>query len=365
MKTKSVFSFGLIFLFVFVFVLGGCKKNNTDVVQPTPTNQVPSTFKVDVPSSMNSSSAKSVEADTLTGGVIYANLRTFINVGCAAADVVQGIMTAIYSLNITSAMSFSYPSHEDGRTKSFVVVQNAAYNGTTYQYKMTVSDQSSPAIQVFWNNNPVKGVAIISPYDWDRNIGTTYSNTKYKVEYSEEASVTGYEKQMIVSIAGFPQLVSANTNYINNMKMFVGKNGNLLTMWGNSNHPSATIVDPALVGKCYSFVAHSDASLNIGIAKVAISPTDVASTVDIFNTYSVYNVLNTAIHVVYPTATQNQINSYLKNTDQPAFFTAPTGFVSCGTTVPNNTGFTDSFNDISSLIPYVPSDIKNLTISFQ
>lgn len=367
MKSKKTALSGFVFILFMVVLFSGCKKEKDDVIPPVTTTQTPSTFKVDVPSSLNSpDSAKSINTiDTLSGDDIYRNLRTFINVGCAAADVIQNIMTAIHSMSITTSMSFTWTSNVDGRSKSFTVVQNQAFNGTTYQFRLTISDGSSQAIQVFWNNSPVKGVAIISPYDWDRtHFGTQYSSTRYMVEYSE-AGEGGYDKQMTVSIVQFPQLVAGFTNYINNLKMFVGKKNNLLTIFGNSNHPSATLVDVNLVGKDYAFVAHSDANLNIGVAKVAITPSTVSTVTDIFNAYSVDSVLSSEIHTVYPAATQAQINSYLSYTDQPAYFVSTQGFVSCGANIPGNTGFTTSFIDLSGLSPYIPSDIKNLTISFQ
>lgn len=361
MKNKNYFHYAFLMFMAVVIVFSSCKKKKEETPN---TNIIPSSFKVAVPSSINSApTSKSVNTDTLNGNVIYENLRNFINVGCAASDVVQTIMTAIYANNINQAMSFTFLGHEDGRTKNAVVIEGATLNGVSYQFKMTITDGSSNAIQVFWNTNPVKGVAIMSPYDINRTLSTIYTNTRYQVEYSEAES--SYQKQMIVSISNFPKLISTNTNYINNMKMFVGKNGDLLTLWGNSNHPEATIVDPALIGKDYAFVAHSNDAVNIGVAKVGISPTTVTTTTDLFTTYSVYNVLYSAIQVVYPTATQSQINSFLNNTGQPAYFTSPQGFVSCGTTIPNNSAFTSSFIDLAGLTPYIPNDIKNLTISFQ
>lgn len=368
MKTRTFFHYAFLMFVAAAIMFSGCKKKKEETPK---TNIIPSSFQVAVPSSMNSATAsKSTNSiDTLSGNVIYRNLRTFIHVGCAASDVIQTIMTAIYANNINQAMTFTFPGHEDGRTKNAVVVEGATFAGVSYQFKMTITDDGTNAIQVFWNTNPVKGVAIMSPRDINRTLSTIYANTRYQVEYSE--AETAYQKQMTVSISGFPKLISTNTDYINNMKMFVGKNNNLLTLWGNSNHPIATIVDSALVGKDYAFIAHSDDAVNIGVAKVGITPTDHSTTTDIFTTYSVYNVLNTAIHVVYDPyyapnpVPQNIVNSYLLNTDQPAYFTSPQGFVSCGTTIPSNAAFTSSFINLDGLTPYVPNDIKNLTISFQ
>ncbi|MBI5219804.1 MAG: hypothetical protein HY958_12830 [Bacteroidia bacterium] len=348
----------IVLIFSLLFTLS-CKKKSEE----TKSNIVPSTFKVDVPSAINSATAtgsKSIETDTLSGNVIYANLRTFIHVGCVAADAVNTIMVAIYTHNINQAMTFDYVSNEDQRTKHVVVIEGASFGGTSYQFKMTITDQGSNAIQVFWNTNPIKGVAILNPYNINKNWGATYASTMYMVEYSE-AGENSYQKQMTVSIANFP-LIPGNTNSINNLKMFVGKNGNQLTLWGNSNHPNATIINPAQVGKDYAFVAHSDAGLNIGVAKVGITPTDHTTTTDIFTTYAVKNVIDEDFYAVYGV---HLPNSFLANAEAPAYFVAPQGYVSCGTSIPNNSGFTSTFNNLDGLTPYIPNDVKNLTLSFQ
>ncbi|HBX49990.1 MAG: hypothetical protein A2275_19250 [Bacteroidetes bacterium RIFOXYA12_FULL_35_11] len=364
MKTKKIFSFLLIGVVLISINFSSCKKEEEE----PKTNIVPSSFVVDVPSAINSpnvSGSKATESDTLNGNVIYGNLRTFINVGCAAANVVNTIIYSIYVYNINQAMIFDYVGNYDQRTKHVEVIEGASLNGVYFQFKMTITDSGTKAIQVFWNTNPVKGVAILSPYDINRTLSNVFTNTRYMVEYSEAENA--YEKQMLVSIANYPTSIQGTTNAINNLKMFAGKNGNLVTLWGNSNHPAAIILDPSLVGKDYAFIAHADAALNTGCAQVAITPTDVNTTTNIFSTYSVYSVLNSAINTVYPGLPQNQIDAYLANTDAPAYFVAPQGFVSCGTNVPASPAgaFSASFVNLSGLTPYVPYDVKNLSISFQ
>lgn len=364
MKTKNVLKTLLGTLLIAGFIFSGCKKDEEKA------NIVPSNFKVDVPSAINAeaTTTKSAQSDTLSGNDIYGNLRTFVHVGCVAADMVNHIMVAIWANNINQAMSLDYVSNDDHRSKHLVVIEGASFEGVSYQFRLTITDQGSNAMQVFWNTNPVKGVAIMNPYNINRTTETIYQNTMFRVDYSE-AGENNFEKQMVVFITDFPMQVSQPWS-INNLKMFVGKNGNQLTLWGNSNHPVATLVDPSLQGKDYAFIAHSDASLNIGCAQVAITPNTVNTTTDLFTTYSLYNVLNSEIHTVYDPyfpggMPQNVINSYLKNTDVPAYFIAPQGFVSCGTNIPNNSGFTASFRDLSGLTPYVPYNVKNLSISFQ
>ena len=364
MKTNKIFSFLLLGAVLVIANFSSCKKEEEE----PKTNIVPSSFVVDVPSAINSPNAtgsKATESDTLNGNVIYGNLRTFIHVGCAAANVVNTIIYSIYVHNINQAMTFDYVSNTDQRTKHVEVIEGASLNGMYYSFKMTITDAGAKAVQVFWNTNPVKGVAILSPYDINRTLSNVFASTRYMVEYSEAENA--YEKQMVVSIANYPTSIQGTTNAINNLKMFAGKNGNLITLWGNSNHPAATIIDPSQVGKDYAFIAHADAALNTGCAQVAITPTDVNSTSNIFSTYSVYNVLNSAINTVYPGIPQNQINSYLSNTSAPAYFVAPQGFVSCGTNVPASPSgaFPASFVNLSGLTPYIPNDVKNLSISFQ
>ena len=135
-------------------------------------------------------------------------------------------------------MSFSFEG-DDGRTKNLVVVETSAFEGETWNYQLTITDALSEgdedggkAMQVFWNGNPTKGIAIMKPYNMDRVNDADAGDAKYRIDYSE-AGEHSYEASMIVSIAGLELPDPSVDQYaMNSLKMFVGKNGNQLDIYG-------------------------------------------------------------------------------------------------------------------------------------
>jgi hypothetical protein len=208
----------------------------------------------------------------------------------------------------------------------------------------------------------VKGTAIVSVYNLNMSTNEMYKNTKYRVDYSE-AGELGYDQQMVVSITGNPLTDIYSTN---NLKMFVGKIGNQVDVYGNSNHPDLWLFKPTSVGYDWAFVARADVNANISVAQVALPPMTLTSVNGMFETYALKNVLSTDFHAFYDNLFPSSLisiylESVLKDANAPAYFNNG-GFVSSGTNVPS--GFSNDFIDLSSLSPYVPADIMNLNIGF-
>lgn len=357
----------LVWMTIPVFtVFYSCSKDDTETSQSSKT--LPTQIVVDIPTSISSSgSLKSLvqNTDTSKGGLIYSNLRLFIGVGEVSADVVQGIFNALKQHNINKAMEFDFVSNDDQKTKHCVVVENASYEGVSYEMKLTISDGPNKALQVFWSGNPVKGVAILNPHWINRN--DTMVSAMYKIEFGRKVSST-YDSEMTVSITGLPAI---GLYGINNLKMFVGKKGNTVEVIGNSNHPHAVLFDVANTdGLSYAFAARADSVSNIAVAKLALPGTSLATNAQIFDNYSVYKVFSTELHKIWdPIATTPQqqavvnalIDYNLQHAQIPAYFNN-SGYIGCGATLP--TGFTSSFTDLGSLLPYAPVSVKNMTISF-
>lgn len=172
---------------------------------------------------------------------------------------------------------------------------------------------------------------------------------------------------MIVSIVNAPVIGIYD---LNNLKLFAGLKGNIVEVYGNSNHPYAIFTDTTVRGFDYAFTGRADTSQNIGVVNLGLPPTTLTLTDSVFTTYSIYNLLSTQYHkILDPLATtpaakqwvSDTIKSYLQTAKIPAYFEKG-GFIGCGTTLPD--GFTSSFVNISSLKPYIPLDIKNLKIVF-
>lgn len=325
---------------------------------------LPDKFSVDMPSSISDGNGKKMAAgDTLSGGDLYQHLRTFINIGDFSSNFVEDIIKAINKFNLAQSMNITYVSDDDGRTKSLVVVENATFEGTQYNFGLTVKDSNDIAMQVYWNNDPVKGTAIVSPYNFDRTTNEKYSETKYRVDYSEAGDM-GYENHMIVSISDYPL---EDKFGLDNLKMFVGKNGDNIDIYGNSNHPEMWLYTDAKVGYDWAFVSRANITSNIAVAKVALPPMELTTTDSIFEKYNFKEIISEEIHRIYdgqfdPSLVDQFLQGYLKNAEQPAYFDA-TGFIAAG---PDNqpSNFSNDFVDLSNLTPYVPNDIRQLEVKF-
>jgi hypothetical protein len=156
--------------------------------------------------------------------------------------------------------------------------------------------------------------------------------------------------------------------------MFAGKNGDVIDIHGNSNHPGFKIIDTTYTGgRNYAFVARSNRELNISVAKIALPPSSVSTIENIFEEYSIKNVIKRELEEeyaglisIYPAAQDTldaMVDLYTAEAEPPGYFDAG-GFISNADSIPDNEGFTEEFMDLSGMQPYVPFDIKNLIISF-
>ncbi|MBN2682380.1 MAG: hypothetical protein JXR58_07715 [Bacteroidales bacterium] len=373
---KKTFLFVLATLVLGSIVITGCKKDKDQDENPTG-NIIPSTFKVDIPDAISHpfSGAKSVNykgvmTDTIPGDVIYEHLANFIYIGEEAAQIIQDIMTFIAVYNINHPIDFTYTGEEDGRDKHMVVIENSSYDGINYEYQMTVTDadyegnaDGGKAVQVFWNTSPVKGVAIIKPANFDVNSFAALTETMYRVDYSE-AGELDYEKYMVVYIANLPlENPLTNPYSMQNLKMFAGKDGDVIDVWGNSDHPNAKFYNDD-VGFDWAFVASGIKTENIGVAEVGIPrrTLDSSDRTALLVTNSIKNVLSAQIYEVWPTIDSASVEAYLHNTDAPGYFNSG-GFVQGGASP--GTQYDNIDSRLPGLSPYNPFSISNLSIEFK
>jgi len=365
-------SFFLVAVAVAAIFLNGCKKEDTI----TPNEILPEKFSVDIPSSIsNSSNAKSVAGDTISGNETYEHLRLFIAVGEGAAEITEGIIKAIREYGLDKPMSFSYTSDEDNRVKNVEIVENAVFESKTWEYQMNIVDAESVtnadggyAMQVFWNNSPVNGISILKPYNINRN-DNELSQAMFRVEYNATGD-GGYEQAMTVSISDLPLANAIIDQYsMNAMKLFVGKNGDVVEVRGNSNHPNAYLwAGEGTTGFNWAFVAAADVEQNISVAEVGLpaSSLDSESRTVILVENSINNVFTNEINAWFlqeygVTPDQNVLADYLRNTQAPGFFNNA-GFVSAGTAPSEN--YTPLVNAVNALTPYNQITVSNLKLEF-
>lgn len=358
----------IVTMFTLSILFVGCTKDKEQINGDI----MPEKFKVDIPSSISNNAAKSDKDGVLNGNDIYAHLTTFIAVGEGAADIVQEIIYAIRKYDLDQAMSFSYESEDDGRTKHVVIIENSEFESVVWQYQLTTTDEDGgTALQVFWNNNPVKGIAILNPYNLDRTSVNEWSqseqwtdeNTMYRVDYSEDE--IDYEARMIVYISGLKlpeDLTGDNRFAMESMKMFVGKNGDIVDVYGNSNHPYASFFDDNTVGFNWAFSASADESVDRAVAEVGLPPCnlDASDRETLLETYSIHDVFyNELIELGF---NEDDILDFIVNTEAPGYFNE-SGFVAAGEAP--SASYQAAESSMNNLTPYNPVLISNLNIQFK
>lgn len=376
MKTRKLVLSVMTLMLVIVF--SACEKDWGQKPIEASESILPERFKVDIPSSLSNTETKSVSMksaniDTLKGNAIYWNLLYFIAIGEGAADVVESIMWHIRVFDIQDVIELTYVSDDDRRTKHLEVIDNVNFDGRDWAYQLTITDIDSEenedggiAMQVFWNNSPVQGVAMIKPYNLDRSKNRMHEDAMYSVEYSE-TGLAQYDAWMKIGISGLTvedyQLYGMNA-----IKMFVGKRGDMVDVYGNSSHPNAKFFTDEK-GYNWTFVASGDKANDIAIAEVGIpySTIDSDSREVILKDYSIKNVLTENINTwflntfhVRPDA--EDLSGYLKNADAPGYF-GNQGFIQGGT-APNNS-YGNLEERIELLSPYSPKDVHEMTIEFK
>ncbi len=371
MKTINILHLLSVLLIATVFTY--CESDTTTEI-PDNTN-FPTSFKVDIPSSISqSSSLKSANSNDFSGKEVYQHLNNFIHVGEAAAEFVEEIMKAISVYGLNKPNEFNFTGEDDGRIKNIVIVDNSDFEGVTWQHQLTITDADNEsnadggkALQVFWNTNPIKGIAILKPKNWDNSSTNNMNETIFKIEYSE-AGEYGYEASMIVSITNWKQ-DQTNRFHMDNLKMFVGKTGDIVDVYGNSNHPDAYLFLEEPKGFSWAFVASGNNNTNIGVAEVGLplSSLDESSRPVLLVDNSIKNVFTTQIrewvfqtYGVYPS--EETLDTLLVDTEAPGFFNSA-GFIQGGE-APNDS-YTELASNVEVLVPYNPFKISQLTITFK
>jgi hypothetical protein len=377
MKTTKKFT-AIIILGTALF-FQSCTENG--LINPGEDNGIlPERFKIDIPNSLsnNSSATKSAtesQADTLKGNAIYAHLNNFIAVGEAAADIVQGIIFTIAVYDIDEPMSLSFNGDDDNRVKNLVVTENDEYAEETWEFMLTITDaesESEPdggkALQILWNRRPIEGIAILKPYNIDRTHNTESPDAVFRITYSE-AGTDEYETYMIVEIAGLTMPDPGTEPFaLNSMKMYVGKKGDRIDVFGNSDHPNARFFTEN-TGFNWAFVSSGSFTDDIAVAEVGLPPSglDESSREVLLKDYSIKNVLTGEINDWFLDnfgfrPDSSDLAGYLRNADAPGYFNGE-GFVQGGTSP--GAGYDELVGRIQDLSPFNPKSINGLTIEFK
>jgi len=351
--------------------LTSCEQNPGPQVQDE--SILPDQFGVNIPDAISfaDSQLKSAKAvEPLNGNVIYYHLGTFINVGEKGAEIVGDIIRGLAIYHINKPMSLSFQSDDDGRVKNLDVIADSYFDGVLWEFEMTITDADSEmnedggmALQLFWNRNPRKGIAILKPYNINRTETPENQDAIFRIDYSE-AGERGYEAHMLVAVAGLEVLDPLENPYsMGTLKMFAGKNGDIVDVYGNSDHPNAKFFTSD-AGFNWAFAASGDDDLNIGVAEVGLPPSnlDEPSRIVLLEDHSVKNVFTDQIYEVWPTIDPVSVETYLLNTAAPGFFNNG-GFIQGGTSPGEE--YNDIVERLPSLSPYNPKEVADMVIEFK
>ena len=305
----------------------------------------------------------------VNGNLIYEHLGMFIHVGDQGAEIVGDIIKGIAIYNINKPMSFSFNGDDDGRVKNIDVVEGSYMDGETWEYELTITDADSEgnadggmALQIFWNRSPRAGIAILKPYNIDRENDADIPDAVFRIDYSEEGD-RGYDAHMLVAVSGLPVLDPLEGPYsMGTLKMFAGKKGDIVDVYGNSDHPNATFINSD-AGFNWAFVASGNNALNIGAAEVGLpaSNLDEPSRSVLLETYSIKNVFTNQIYEVWPNINPESVETFLLNTTAPGFFDSR-GFVQGGESPSEDYNLLAT--RLQSLSPYNPKEVAEMIIDF-
>ena len=370
MKKLSFYSIALFVLGVLFFT--ACENTFDGPGLDDEKSILPDQLSVDIPAALSAdgSALKGVPAvDTLKGREIYGHLRIFIHVGDQAGQIVKHIIFGIRRYNIDQVKTVTYESEDDGRIKNLVVVEGPEFDGRTWEYGLTITDAESEdeadggkAMQMFWDGFPKEGITLIKPYNLDRSNEEDMAQAMFRIDYSG-AGELGYDRHMIVSIAELPAIDPLLAPFaMDGMKMFVGKKGDYVDVYGNSSHPNAKFLTEK-VGYNWAFVASGSDVEDVAVAELGLplSSVDAEGRAALLVENSIYNVLYNEVKTIWPHASDEILEAWLANTEAPGFFDK-NGFIQGGEAPGDE--FLPLVTRIQGLAPYNPKAIANLEIVF-
>ncbi len=369
MKTSKFLAFVL--SAALVAVVASCDDNNN--VNPQQDDILPERLSIDIPAAISQSAPGNgrIQSDTLKGNDIYVNLSTFIAVGNGSAKLVEELIEGIRKYKIDRVLTMSFKSDDDNRIKNLQVQADVTFESNSWEYMLTVTDADSEgnadggkALQVFWNRSvPIKGIAIIKPYNCDRVENSAAKDAMFRINY-EEKPASGYDAQMEVLISGLTLENPLQDPFsINTLHMFAGKKGDVVDVYGNSNHPNAVFFSGQR-GFNWAFVAAGNDVTGVGVAEVGLPPSTLSSTdrVKLLKDYSIKNVLTTEIYAAWPSLNSDLVAAYLKNTVAPGYFNKD-GFVVAGKSPGANW---DAISGrLDAMTPYSPKATSELNVVFK
>ncbi|MCU0418753.1 MAG: hypothetical protein MUC38_03775 [Cyclobacteriaceae bacterium] len=367
------------FLLVGMLAAGLALFTACETNEPLPAQQsiLPERFGVAIPSSLTATAtvtgraANRSQTDTLKGNDIYLNLQTFIWVGESASKFVNEFIGGIRQFDIDRVLAFTFVSEDDGRVKNLTVETAVAFEGATWDYLLTITDVNSAneadrgiALQLFWNQDaPIRGIAICKLYHADRVEHANAPEAVFRINY-QEGGTRGYEAEMEVLISGLPLATPLEDPYsIRTLRMFAGKKGDIVDVYGNSHHPNALFFTGTKAFN-WAFVASGNEATDMGVAEVGLPLSSLNSRdrETLLKAHSIRNVFQREITTAWPGIDQGLLAAYLANTAAPGFFNEQ-GFIQGGESP--GSSWTTLAARLENLTPYNPAEVSALNVTFK
>jgi len=373
MKYLNAYKIELFLILLFSLLFLSCEENPEVQIQE---EILPETFKVEIPQSISNDNvpingrSASFAGDTLSGEDIYHGLNTFIHVGENASRIVENLIKSIRRFHINKPFFLTFQSDDDNRFKNLEVLKDVEFEGKIWEFILTITDADSEgnddggiALQLFWNRRPVQGIAIFKPFNNDRVHDGNAGVAMFRIDYSK-AGELGYDEHMIVGISS---LSLANPNddpfSVRTLRMFVGKDGDEIDLFGNSHHPNARFISDAK-GFNWAFVAAGNERIDIAVAEVGLPPSnlDEDDREILLGEFSIKNVFTKQIMNHFPNINPERLEAYLINTEAPGFFDNQ-GFINGGTSP--GPQWDPLVERIQLLAPFNPLETSTLQIKFK
>jgi hypothetical protein len=297
------------------------------------------------------------------GSQYYEDLRNLIFQSENYSLYVNNLITGIRKHGIEKPQSFTVTGDADSSQKLIEITENVVAENVTWQYAMVVKDVQTGGIglQLFWNNNPVKGFAIANEYNINKKLDPQYKNRMIRVDYSELPGT--YDASMTLTLTGLTNELNWLKTDMKSFKMSATRVGTIVDFYGNSSDPDFRITETSDQGRQYAFTGRANRSTNLGVVYLGLPPVNYDNRDNVLTDYSLSNVLSAEYQAAnIADSTRSRL---LSTAGKPAFLNS-SGFSSVEKPISgsDSTGFQAINVDLSGLKPYSPKEVTEAQINF-
>ncbi len=329
---------------------------------------IPQETFIRVPSSLNEPTYFS-NLKNIKGDIIYNYIRQYIGYADFTAEFIEKAYERIYTIERGGIFEFSYTGL-DGKTKHINIHENYVDSVSSWDYYMEIYNETFAdlALRTWWNTAPFEQIIYFKPSSLNSDKMKEHPDALVEINYKTGDAAGPYEKSMFVALTGLttPPEIPFDPD---NIMISIGQYGNTLDIRGASNNPDVTLLNHHFRGgRNWSFVAKVNTAENIAAVKLALPPSEVETSENLFTDYLLKKVLLDEILELYPGSTNlsedellNLVNIDGSKIQSPAFFNQ-SGFVSSGDAP---SASYSGLTDFEGLTPYIPTFVRDYEIKLE